>query len=536
MADWRRFLRFHAAARSIASLSVLGTGLIAGCGTHRAASDNRATTVTVLIESSPTNLDPRIGTDASSERIDSLLFDALVRRDAHFGIAPELAASWETPDPLTYIFHLRTAVRFADGHPLTARDVKWSLDTLLNGTITSVKTASYKTWKSVEAPDAQTIVVHLKKPDTGLLLNICDGVFGVIPYGSGRDFWRHPLGSGPFLFISQEQDKEIIVRRNPFYWDQAPRIANVRFAVVPDAITRALELQKGSADVTVNSLPTDILPALARTKSLRVESVPGTSVVYVVYNLRDPYLRDLRVRDAIAQAVDRKLIIRTLDDGRARLADSVLPPEHWAYFSGETANRAAASDQHAFNPAAANALLDAAGYKRGSDGTRFHLVLKSSTDETRRLICAVLQSQLARVGIALDIRSYEFATFYADMTKGAFAMALSNWIGGNEAPDILNYAYNSASMPPHGANRGFYSNAHVDALLADASANPDRAQQTVDYKAIQQQLAHDQPVLNLWYVDTVAVVNKRLSPLALPPSGNFDFLRTVRIISPETQK
>ncbi len=507
-------------SHAIATVAVALIALLAGCGFRNTASN----TVTVLIESSPANLDPRVGTDASSERIDSLLFDSLVRRDASFGIAPELATRWETPDPLTYVFHLRPGVRFADGRALTARDVKWSLDTLLNGSVPSVKTASYKAWKSVEAPDAQTVIVHLKKPDTGLLWNVCDGAFGVIPYGSGRDFWRHPLGSGPFLFVSQEQDKEVIVRRNPLYWAQAPAIDAVRFSVVPDAITRALELQKGSADIEVNALPTDLLPSLAREGNLRVQSAPGTVVNYIIFNLRDAHLRDGRVRTAITEAIDRKLMIRTLLDGRARLASNVLPPEHWA-FASET-------EQHPFDPAAANALLDRAGYARRRDGMRFRLVMKSSTDESNRLLCAVLQAQLARVGIALDVRSYEFATFYADMTKGAFAMAPSRWIGGNEAPEIMTYAYNSASMPPHGANRGFYSNARVDSLLADAAANPDRAQQIVDYKAVQQQLAHDLPVLNLWYLDTVAVENKRLTPLALLPSGNFDFLRTVRYSHP----
>ena len=504
--------------RRFTIVTVAFTLLLAGCGARKQS----ANIVTLLIESSPTNLDPRVGTDASSERIDSLLFDALVRRDSHFGIAPELATRWETPDPLTYIFHLRPDVRFADGRALTARDVKWSLDTLLNGSIPTVKTAAYKTWKSVDAPDPRTIVVHLKKPDTGLLWNVCDAAFGVIPYGSGRGFWRHPLGSGPFVFVSQEQDKEVVVRRNPFYWGSPAAINGVRFAVVPDAITRALELQKGSADIEVNALPNDILPSLAREPHLRVEDAPGTEVYYLIFNLRDAHLRDQRVREAIAEAIDRKLIIRTLYGGRARLADSVLPPEHWAYTND--------GEQHPFDPAAANALLDSAGYQRGPDGVRFHLAMKSSTDEANRLLCAVLQSQLARVGIALDVRTYEFATFYADITKGAFALAPSRWIGGNEAPDILAYAYDSAKTPPHGANRGFYSNAHVDTLLADAERNPDRAQQIRDYQAVQQQLAHDLPVLNLWYADTVAVVNKRLSPLALSPSGNFDFLRTVRIV------
>jgi peptide/nickel transport system substrate-binding protein len=504
-------------ARALQAAALLLLTLLQSCGTHKPAPG----TITMRIENSPANLDPRVGTDAFSERIDGLLFDSLVRRNAGFELAPELATSWDNPDPLTYIFHLRSGVRFADGRALTSRDVKWSLDTTVNGTVTTVKAAAFKSLKSVDAPDATTVIVHLKTPDTSLLLNVCDAAFGVIPYGSGRDFWRHPVGSGAFTFVSQEQDKNVLVQRNPLYWDGPPPVQNIRFNVVPDAITRALELQKGSADIEVNALPNDALTTLARNPHLRVESVPGTSLVYVVFNLRDRYLRDLRVRDAIAESTDRSLIIRTLLDGRAREAGSILPPQHWAYTNQV--------EQHPFDPALANRQLDAAGYKRGPDGIRFHLILKSSTDETRRLICAILQSQLAQIGIALDIRSYEFATFYADMTKGAFAMALSNWIGGNEAPDIFGYAYSSTRIPPHGANRGYYANPLVDRLVAEAAANPDRATQVRDYHAIQAQLAHDLPTMNLWYMDTVAVVNKRLTPLALEPSGNFDFLRTVRI-------
>ncbi len=489
--------------------------LLAGCGPAKAPANQ----VTVLIESSPANLDPRVGTDAQSERIDALLFDALVRRDAHFEIAPELATSWNQPDPLSYVFHLRPGIRFADGRALTSRDVKWSLDTILDGSVPTVKAAAYRSWKAVEAPDPLTVVVHLKTPDTALLLNVCDAAFGVVPYGSGREFRTHPVGSGPFVFVSEEQDKDVVIRRNPAYWGGPPAVDTVRFAVVPDAITRALELQKGSADFEVNALPTDVLPTLARDRKLRIETAPGTSMLYIVMNNRDRFLRDPRVRTAITEATNRPLIIRTLLDGRARAANSVLPPEHWAF--------APEMEQHPFDPGHANALLDAAGYRRGADGVRFHLVLKSSTDETRRLVCAVMQAQLARIGIALDIRSYEFATFYADMTKGAFAMALSNWIGGNEAPDILAYAYSSTRWPPHGANRGYYSNPRVDALLQDASTNPDRAAQIRDYVAVQQQLAHDLPTLDLWYLDTVAVVNRRLGPITLSPSGNYDFLRTV---------
>lgn len=493
--------------------------MLCGCG----GSKPSANSITMLIESSPTTLDPRVGTDAQAERLDGLLYDGLVRRDAHFGIAPELASRWEvSPDGLTYTFHLRPGVRFSNGAPLTARDVKWSLDTSFNGAVLSVKSGSFTTWKSVEAPDPLTVIVHLKKADTTLLWNICNGVFGVIPYGSGRDFWRHPVGSGPFELVSQEQDRDVITRRNPYYWGPRPNVDEVRYSVVPDAITRALELQKGSADVAENEIPPDMLATLARNPHLRVESSPGTVVYYMIFNLRDHYLADLRVREAIAGAIDRKLIIKTLFDGRARLANSVLPPEHWAW-TGDV-------EQHPFDPAKANALLDAAGYRRGADGVRFHITLKSSTDESTRLECSVLQAQLQKIGIALDLRTYEFATFYSDVTRGAFQMAPSRWIGGNEAPAIFTLAYSSASMPPHGANRGFYTNKTVDAMLDETSASSDRAVQTRDFRVIQQQLAHDLPVFYLWYADTVAVANRRISPLSLSPAGNFDFMRTVSVV------
>ena len=478
--------------------------------------------ITMVIDTSPTNLDPRIGTDGSSEHIDSLIFDSLVRKDEHYGLAPELAQSWETPDPLTCIFHLRSGVHFHDGRPLTSRDVKWTLDSMMQGKVTTIKAAAYATWASVDAPDPLTVIVHLKKPDNAMLLNVSDAAFGVVPAGSGRDFWKHPIGSGPFVFVSQEQDRNVLLRRADSYWQALPKISSIRFNVVPDAITRALELQKGSADVEMNALPADMLAPLARNPHLRVISGPGSQVMYTVMNTRDPKLKDPRVRLAIDQAINRPLIIQSLYAGRARLAESVLPPEHWAWTSS--------LDQHTYNPAEANALLDQAGYARGKDGIRFHLTIKTSTDEGARLVAIVMQQQLAQIGIALEVRSYEFATFYSDVTKGAFQMAPLRWVGGNEAPDILRYAYATASFPPHGANRGYYSNPQVDALLAEAAATPDRQIQKRDYVAVQQALARDLPVINLWYLDTVAVESTRLSPLKLSPSGSFDFLREISIV------
>ncbi len=491
---------------------------LSGCGGQKPP----ANTAVMLIESSPTNLDPRVGLDAQSEHIDQLLFDALVQHNNQFGFAPCLATSWEIPNPVTYVFHLRKDVRFSNGQPLTSRDVKWTFTSMMDGTVITVKAGSYEDVQSIDTPDRYTVVFHLKRPDNTFIENLADGAIGIVPYGSGRNFGQHPIGTGPFEFVSQQYDREVVIRRTPHSWHPEPKIARVRFDVVPDATTRALELEKGSADVELNSLPADTVTALMQNPNLVVETEPGTNLNYVIFNMRDPILQHVRVRQAIAAAVNRKLIVQSLFHGRARLAESLLPPEHWAW---------TATKPHDYDPALANRLLNEAGFPRGKDGVRFHLSLKTSTDETTRLIALAMQDELARVGIALDVRSFEFATFYADLTHGGFQMAISRWIGGNEQPDIFRYTYAGSAVPPYGANRGYYDNPEVDRLIAEARTTPNLAEEKQDYARIQQIVAQELPTLDLWYLDTVLVHTRRLTQVRIIPfpSGNFYFLETAEL-------
>lgn len=481
-------------------------------------------TLVMIIESSPTNLDPRVGVDAQSECIDALIFDDLLTRDEHLNAAPGLAERWEIPDPLTYVFHLKNGVRFHDGRPLTSRDVKWTFDSLMQGKVRSAKGGTYHFVDHIEAADDYTVVFHLKEPSATLLWNLAGEAMGIVPFGSGDEISQHPIGSGPFRFVSAELDKEVVLERNAEYWGEKPRLNGVLFTVVPDVTTRALELRKGSADISSpRSLTSDMVLTLQREPKLEVLSPPGTVLAYMGFNLRDPILKDRRVRQAMAYAIDRRPLIHDLWRDFARPANSVLPPESWAY-DGNTAT-------YDFDPAKARALLDQAGYT-AHDGVRFHLTMKTSTEESSRLMAAVFQQQLRDVGIVLDIRSYEAATFLSDVTRGEFQVYSLRWIGGNQDPDIFDLVFNSARFPPQGANRGFYSNPRVDTLIDQARRELDQNKRKQMYAEVQQILADDLPYINLWYFDNVLVHSKRVSGIKLNPSGNYDFLKTAELVKP----
>lgn len=505
--------------------------VVLGAGTGCRPSPRAPGTVVVIIESSPTNLDPRQGTDAQSEHIAPLIFDALVKKDEHYNLVPWLATSWQQPDPLTWVFHLRDGVHFQDGRPLEAADVAWTIDSLTNqklaGLISS-KSGAFAAVERVEVRDRLTLIVHLKRPDSGLLFNMSDGLFGVVPRGAGSNFGLHPVGSGPYRFVSQVQDKDVVLERWNDSWStplsRHPEIKRIQFNVVPDTITSALELQKGSADAASNVLTPDMVYALQGAKGLQITTGSGSNVWYLNFNVEDGALKDKRVRQAVALAMDRQAIIAALWRGHARLADTLLPPGHWARAED------AQLPQYPHDPGRAARLLEEAGYHAGSDGVRLRLTLKISTDETTRMLAVVLQQELQAAGIAVSIRAAEFGTFYSDVTRGAFQMYILKWIGSNEDPDIFRYMYASDSFPPKGANRGHYVNARVDALLAKAAqesgpADEVQSRRRAEYVEVQKILAEELPSVPLWYPENEVVHTARLRNVESEGDGNFDFLR-----------
>jgi ABC-type transport system substrate-binding protein len=483
------------------------------------SSRNDPSSLTFLIESSPTNLDPRFATDSQSQRIDGLLFSGLLERDNQMNFHGDLAESWSTPDPLTYVFHLRRGIRFHDGRALTSADVKATFEFIKNPVNKSPKQGALRMVASIEAPDDATVIFHLSQPYASFTVNLIPSAIGIIPANPSAGFSRHPIGSGPFRFVQQSQDEEVVLERNPEYFHDAPQITRVRFRVVPDAVVRALELRKGSADLEMSSLSPDIIPVLSRQPELAVTDRSGTNFNYLGFNLEDTVLSHREIRQALALATDREALIRYLLDGRAKLAAGVLPPDNWAAEPNVA--------QYPYDPTRAEQVLDAAGFPRKQGGVRLHLTLKCSTEEQARLIGAALQEQWRRIGIKLEIRPLELATLFSDVAKGNFQITYQRWVGANTDPDFFEYAFSSKRFPPDGANRGHYRSARVDALTDQIRLEMNQEKRKALCSEVQKTLADDLPYLPLWFNDVVSVHRRSLGNLDLPSTGNYNFLATL---------
>ena len=231
--------------------------------------------LTLLIESNPANLDPRFATDGASQHLDGLIFSSLVERDDQMVIHGDLAESWETPDPLTYIFHLRHGIMFHDGSTFSSKDVKATLDFIRDSANHSPKRGTYRLISTIEAPDPATIVFHLASPDASFLWNLCRPAIGIVPAGAPANSAQRFIGTVPSRFVSQAQDDDVIIARAPNDFRGAPVLQNIHARVVPDAIVRALELRKGSADVEISSLSPTLFPRSPNNPSWPYRNAPA---------------------------------------------------------------------------------------------------------------------------------------------------------------------------------------------------------------------------------------------------------------------
>jgi len=286
-----------------------------------------------------------------------------------------------------------------------------------------------------------------------------------------------------------------------------------------DASARLLMLVGGSADLLQNAVRLDLVDEVLGRPRTRMASAPSAILTYLMINNSDPMLKDLRVRQALALALDREQIIAAKFGGRARLASGLLPTFHWAY----------AKDLPSWTRdlPRAKRLLDEAGY-RDPDGdgprARFTLVYKTSSDAFRTTLARVIAAQLAEVGIEVEVRSFEFATFFADIKKGAYQIASMQTAELNE-PDYYHFYFHSSYIPtaknPDGGNRWRYANPEIDRLTEEGRRELDRAKRTQIYAEAQHIVARDLPIIPLWHEDTVVLTNKSVQGYRITPNARY---------------
>jgi peptide/nickel transport system substrate-binding protein len=261
-----------------------------------------------------------------------------------------------------------------------------------------------------------------------------------------------------------------------------------------------------------------MVEVLKKDERLRVTQTAGSNYQYMAFNLNDPVFRDVRVRRAFAHGIDRESIIKYLWRNQARPAAGVLPPNNWAY--------TADVKTYPYDPAQAKKLLRDAGHEQ----LRFTYRVNSD-NATANQTAAIFQQQLRDIGITMDIKGTEFATFFADVIKGNFQAYSLRWIGANNDPDMFNLIFHSKSVPPNGANRGHFLNPRVDELIEFARREVDIEKRKQAYAEVQRLVAEELPYLSLFYTDVVCVSTKRIEGIQLFPAGDYDFLADIRVAS-----
>lgn len=520
--EQRCAIRPRVSKQALCALCLLPFALLSACTSSRRPSDPNV--IVVAMRVGPNSLHPHKANDEGTARLAALVYESLMDIGSDLRSAPALAQRLEHPDPLTYVAHLRRGVRFHDGHELTAKDVVFTFSRFLDPDYISPFKGAFTVMESVRALDDYTVEFRLKEPFAAFPLGNLVPV-DIVPAGVDDEaLAAFPIGTGPYRFVRYDVDDQVELTAFEGYWDGLPNNAGIVLKIIPDDTMRGLELRKGTADLVVNDMPPDIVHAMEESGDFKVVREPGLDFSYLGFNMRDPVVGDRRVRHAIGYAVNREAIVKYLRRDLARPATGLIPPQAWAYEPDIF--------RFTYDPERAKKLLDEAGYPDpDGDGPlpRLTLSLKISTNEETRLQSTVIQQDLRRVGINLDLRSYEFATVFADILKGNFQIMSLQWVGGAVIdPDILRRVFHSSQVPPVGFNRGYYSNPEVDRLIDMASVAIGEEERKRYYTAAQRIIAEDAAYIPIWNRVNVLVAQPDLTGLHITATAEFSTLKDVK--------
>lgn len=463
-------------------------------------------TLTAIIQPEPVILTAALNTAAPTGTVSGNIFDGLVDYDTSLKPIPALAESWETSaDGLSFTLHLRKGVLWHDGKPFTSADVKWTLENVWK-TIHPRNQATFAKVRAVETPDHATVILRLSEPSVAILSSINSNGAQVLPKHlyEGTDILNNPynnkpVGTGPFVFKEWKKGEYILLEKNPNYWDKGkPYLDKVIYKVVPDAAARSAGLEKGEIQyATLSPVPLKDAERLGKLPGLKIETAGYEWLspwLFLDFNVERGPLKDVRVRHALARAIDRKAVANVVWYGFAKPASSPIPSTLAAFHDAS-----AATDT--FDVKSSDALLDDAGFKRGTDGNRFTLFIDYIPygDDYKRTAEYIKQA-LKRVGVDVTIRTQDTAA-YTKRVYGDRDFDLSiTWFAAFSDPQIgVTRAYWSASVGkniPWTNGSGYRSN-EVDQIISKVQGEPDPAKRVALFKDFQKIVLTDLPTLPL---------------------------------------
>lgn len=471
-------------------------------------------TLEIAVQAGPISLDPRLATDAEGSKICDLIFDGLMKRDDELRLVPGLAEKFEKLSDTSFLFHLRRGVLFHSGAPLTADDVVYTYKSIIEGKIASAYRETFSRIKDMVAQDDHTVRMDLKEiyaPYETLL------TMGIVSKADakklGSKFGMKPVGTGPYKLVRFAPETVVELEANPLYFGDIPRTRYLRLHVIKDDNIRVLKIIKGDVDLVQNGIPPLILPKVLESKDINMDSDDGLVTAYLGMNLTNRILKDVRVRRAIAYAINRDEIIRHRLGGMAVKANSILSPFNWAYdrdLSG-----------YSFDQKKARELLEEAGYKANPSqkgGPRFSY--KTSTIKDRIDTARMIAHQLGEVGLDIRVLPYEWGTFYRDVRTGNFQLYSLSWVGITE-PDFFYEVAHSSQVPPAGLNRDRYKNPVVDSLVEKGRVTMGEKERKKIYKEVQRILLEDLPFIPLWYEKNIVVYRSSLSGVRIRPDASY---------------
>ena len=471
----------------------------------------------------PKSLDPHAVTAVNDFRILMNVYDGLVRyKDGTLEVEPALAESWTISDDGTvYTFDLRDGVSFHDGSPLTAEAVKFNFDRMLDENHPFYDTGPFplsfffSAIDSVTAEDADTVTFTLKEPYAPFLSNLAYPTGLIVSPEAvkefGKDFGRHPSGTGPFRFAEWESNAKVVVVRNEDYWGGAPALEAVVFRPITDANTRVAEMLAGGIDLMVE-VPPDSVATFTDDASFQVHEQAGPHVWFLILNAKEGPLADKKMRQAVNYAIDKKALVENVLQGTAEVAAGPTPPAFaWAYNEE--------LDPYPYDPAKAKSLIEEAGHA-GAELT-FYVTEGGSGMLDPVPMGAAIQADLAEVGLEVNIETYEWNTFLGKVNpglEGKADMAEMAWMTND--PDTLPYlALRSEAFPDKGGfNSGYYSNPEVDKLLEAARRSTDQEERAELYKQMQAIVHDDAPWAFIANWKQNAVTSAAVDAFSLQPS------------------